>query len=285
MVACEWVAEGRERPMFQALSAESVIPAQAQHVVGLHRSLNTPTLLIAGGEPSPCVSTIVGVANPDGTYSLYVALKPVARTQSLLFRSSPSSIPVTQYRSVEQAALVLVERYGFQMERVELGQLSLQARLEHMRGLPLSPAPLTMASESSLPARPSPSPVHSTAHMPAVFHSTSERVASPRRSSPSESSGVGAAEEASSLARSGQSPATWGAGMLEASAQGPEGVSASHGVSASPLSSPSQAAVRPLAPTAMLPRVSSVGGDERGGASLVTPEEAISVLGRLLASF
>lgn len=272
--------------MFQALSAESVIPAQAQHIVGLHRSLNTPTLLITGGEASPCVSYIVGVANPDGTYALYVTLKPVDRPQSLLFRSSPSSIPVAQYRSVEQAALVLVERYGFQMERVELGQLSLQARLQHLQDLPLSSSPpLMSASGSSLPTRASSPQLHSTAHIPAVFHSTSERLASSSRTTHSASSRASAADPSSPLARSRQDPATWGAGMLEASVEGVMGVPASGSVLAAPPSSQGRAAVKPLAPTAMLPRVSSAGAEVRGGASVVTPEEAISVLGRLLASF
>ena len=127
--------------MFQALPQGSLIEAAPNHIVGLHRSLNSPVVSLGGGNPIQCRSHILGVYNAGGNYTLFVVLNPVGRSWPLLFRSDPVGIPIADYRNQELAALELVQRHGFVMERIELSSLNPDDRDRLMRELPLSTPP------------------------------------------------------------------------------------------------------------------------------------------------
>ncbi len=125
--------------MFQALTPGSTIPAKAEQIVGLHRSLNTPTLTLGGGAAVPCRAYIVGLSIDGGLYSLYVALCPMGHSNALLFRCDPVKIPISQYRDVEKSALALVKRHSFVTERVDMGALSPGDKHLLLQELPLTP--------------------------------------------------------------------------------------------------------------------------------------------------
>ncbi len=124
--------------MFQALPQGSRIEVVPNHIVGLHRSLNSPVIALGGGAPVQCRAHILGAYNAHGTYTLFVVLSPPGRSQPLLFRSEPVSIPIAEYRNSELSALELVKRYGFVMERIDLSALSEGDRARLMRELPLA---------------------------------------------------------------------------------------------------------------------------------------------------
>lgn len=135
--------------MFRALPAGSVIEASPSRIVGLQRSMNTPAVALGGAGPVPSRAHVVGVYNKDGGYTLYVVLTPSDARTMAVFCSDPEHITLSNYRGMEQAALELVERHGFVMERVDVANLNPADRARVLRELPLgaprAPGDLTQA--------------------------------------------------------------------------------------------------------------------------------------------
>jgi hypothetical protein len=135
--------------MFRALPAGSVIEASPSRIVGLQRSMNTPAVALGGAGPVPSRAHVVGVYNKDGGYTLYVVLTPSDARGMAVFCSDPEHITLSNYRGMEQAALELVERHGFVMERVDVANLNPADRARVLRELPLGapkpPGDLTQA--------------------------------------------------------------------------------------------------------------------------------------------
>lgn len=135
--------------MFRALPTGSVIEASPSRIVGLQRSMNTPAVALGGAGPVPSRAHVVGVYNKDGGYTLFVVLTPSDARGMAVFCSDPEHITLSNYRGMEQAALELVERHGFVMERVDIANLNPADRARVLRELPLGapkpPGDLTQA--------------------------------------------------------------------------------------------------------------------------------------------
>lgn len=134
--------------MFRALPAGSVIEATSDRIVGLMRSLNCPAVSFGGGRKVQSRAYIVGVHNVEDDYTLYVALSPRDEDVSFLFCCDPLHISPNRYNMMEQAAMDLVKRYGFAMERIELADLSPPRQQRFLDELPLlEPEPSSVSSD------------------------------------------------------------------------------------------------------------------------------------------
>ncbi len=136
--------------MFRAQPAGSAIEATPNRIVSLHRCLNSSPIALAGGPAIPSRAHVVGVYNDNGTYTLYLVLTPVTGAQGILFLCDPRQVPLANYRVVEREALELVEAQGFVMEPVELKALPPAEVQNVLRELPLA-APQVGAPTGAFP--------------------------------------------------------------------------------------------------------------------------------------
>ncbi|MEL6182107.1 MAG: hypothetical protein AAFS10_24310 [Myxococcota bacterium] len=112
--------------MFRALPQGSIVEVDPSRVVSFQRSLNSSPVALNG----PMVQArafIVGVFNEGrSTYSLYVSLRSIEANSKgyVLFSCDPREVSLANYRDAEHAALDLVEGHGFVMEVVDFQSLS-----------------------------------------------------------------------------------------------------------------------------------------------------------------
>jgi hypothetical protein len=123
--------------MFHAMPAGSLIEARPEQIVGLMRSLNTPSISFGGGRKTPSRAHILGVRFEGGGLAIYICLSPLEGRARYLFCGEPEQVEAGQYPQVEALALELVKRYGFTMERLEFGALAEEHRAALLQELPL----------------------------------------------------------------------------------------------------------------------------------------------------
>jgi hypothetical protein len=123
--------------MFHAMPAGSLIEARPEQIVGLMRSLNTPSISFGGGRKTPSRAHILGVRFEGGALGIYICLSPLEGRARYLFCGEPEQVEAAQYPQVEALALELVKRYGFTMERLEFGALAEEHRAALLQEVPL----------------------------------------------------------------------------------------------------------------------------------------------------
>ncbi len=123
--------------MFVALPPGTLLEASPTQIVGVMRSLNTPSISFGGGRKVPSRAYVVGLRHEDQTLTLYICLVPRQGGASFVFRADPEFLMRAQYPRAELQALEMVKRYGFAMERIELDVLSEGHRDTLLREMPL----------------------------------------------------------------------------------------------------------------------------------------------------
>ncbi|MBH24805.1 MAG: hypothetical protein CMH57_10200 [Myxococcales bacterium] len=260
--------------MFRALPQGTVIEADPARIVSFQRSLNSSPVALNG----PMVQArafIVGVFNDSrSTYSLYVSLRSIesGNLGYVLFSCDPREVSLANYRDAEQAALDLVEGHGFVMESVDFQSLPPVDVRRYMIEVPLQ-ASAGAAPESTQP------PVSFGESRGNAQSGYGERADGGARYMYANRSNMGAASSAHRVPAAAASQS----GDLYRPAASPSQTS---GISPgrAPYATASgggrhSAAARPqTTPGAPLSGLNSL---ELG----IPPEEAIAILGRLLAIF
>lgn len=125
--------------MFRVLSPGSMIDSTPNRIVSFIQSLNTSPVAF-NGPPVQSRATVIGVYNPQGTYTIYIAIQPIAGGQGVLFCGDPRDIPLANYRKAEAAAMEMVESQGFIMERVDIQTMSPEDALHYLQTIPIATA-------------------------------------------------------------------------------------------------------------------------------------------------
>jgi hypothetical protein len=133
------------------------IPASAEQVVAIVESINQPQVSVPGKAPQQVAGHLCGVRNPNGTFSIYVALHLRKTGENVVYVHGKRTLTVDEYRDVEVEGLQFLESMGFMLDNLNFRNLAAPAQVETLNRIPLfsQPRPPAEAPAGSAAARPS----------------------------------------------------------------------------------------------------------------------------------
>src|SRR5512138_2377139 len=123
--------------------------ATREQVVGIVESINQPQVSIPGKPPQQVTGHLCGVRNPNGTFSIYVALHVPKTGENVVYVHAKRQVGVEEFREVEAEGLHFLESMGFMLDNLNFRNLSPEAQAETLKRVPLF----------SPPRAPAPTPV------------------------------------------------------------------------------------------------------------------------------
>ncbi len=148
--------------MFEPDPSIRFIPATREQVVALVESINQPQVSIPGKPPQAVSGHLCGLRNPNGTFSIYVALNLPKTGENVVYVHQKRQLTVEEYRDVEAEGLHFLESMGFMLDNLNFRNLAPEAQADTLKRVPLfSPpgAPREAPSAGAGPAGPDPARV------------------------------------------------------------------------------------------------------------------------------
>ncbi|MFH1810940.1 MAG: hypothetical protein ABIJ09_19520 [Pseudomonadota bacterium] len=99
------------------------VAAPAERLVAVIESINAPNVVIPGSDAEPTQAMIVGVRNPDASFSVLIYLFQTQSLHPAIYVGEPRSVPLAQYPEVEAEAIQFVESMGFMIDNVNFRRL------------------------------------------------------------------------------------------------------------------------------------------------------------------
>ncbi len=145
--------------MFQPEPTLTWIPAQRETVVAIVESINQPQVSIPGKASQQVFGHLVGVRNPNATFSIYVGLHLPKTGENVLYVHSRRQLTVEEYRDVEVEGLQFLESMGFMLDNLNFRNLAADAQEKTLKRIPLfsQPRPAAEAAAAAAPAAQDPS--------------------------------------------------------------------------------------------------------------------------------
>jgi len=100
-----------------------LISAPAEQVVAIIESINTPRVALGQGPPERTQAYIIGVRQPDNTFTVYLYWDLLQSGVGVFYTTEPRTIPLAQYPVVEAAAIEHVESLGFMVDNLKFRRL------------------------------------------------------------------------------------------------------------------------------------------------------------------
>ncbi|MBS2031095.1 MAG: social motility and stimulation tgl protein [Deltaproteobacteria bacterium] len=114
----------------------SHIQAAREHVVAIHQSLNTPHLAIPGKAPQSCQLYLVGTANTDGSFTVWVFLHLTETEEGVIFLSENRAFPRERYQAEWAEAQAFAESMGFMTDDLHFRERPPEDQEELIKTLP-----------------------------------------------------------------------------------------------------------------------------------------------------
>jgi hypothetical protein len=102
----------------------SHISAAREHIVSLHQSMNQPHLAVPGKSAQACQAYVVGTANSDGSFTVWVFLHLLDTEEGVIFLSDNRTLPREGYAAEEAEALSFLESMGFMADDLHFRERS-----------------------------------------------------------------------------------------------------------------------------------------------------------------
>lgn len=146
--------------MFKALHSGSTIGLAPRSLTTLQRSTNMREMTVGGGKPGPKRAAILGFFDRDAdAYRLFVFIGDAhpdefGQYSGILFQSEPNVVPANDFAVLLHEGGKMVRQQGFEMDTIDLSDLTDIERVAALRGLPFGPpAPPTSAKTGRIQAR------------------------------------------------------------------------------------------------------------------------------------
>lgn len=107
-----------------------------ERVVAIIESINANNVAIPGTDTEPTQAYIVGVRNPDNSFSVLIYLHQIVSNRPAIYVCEPRSIPLTNYPEVEANAIEFVESMGFMVDNVNFRRLGPQQQEKVLERVP-----------------------------------------------------------------------------------------------------------------------------------------------------
>ncbi len=135
--------------MFRPEPSITHVPATADQVVAIIESINQPQVSVPGKPVQTVTGHLLGVRNPGGTFSIYVALYLPKSGENVVYVHSRRQLTLEEYRDVEVEGLQFLESMGFMLDNLNFRNLSPEVQDRTLKRIPLF-------SEPRAPAAPAP---------------------------------------------------------------------------------------------------------------------------------
>ena len=149
--------------MFQPDPSLTWIPATGDTVVAIVESINQPQVSIPGKASQQVLGHLVGVRNPNATFSIYVALHLPKSGENVVYVHGRRQLTVEEYRDVEVEGLQFLESMGFMLDNLNFRNLAPDVREKTLQRIPLfsppRPPPEAAGTAGAKPAGAAPSRV------------------------------------------------------------------------------------------------------------------------------
>jgi len=114
----------------------SHIQASREHVVALQQSLNAPHLAIPGKAAQACQAYLVGTANADGSFTVWVFLHLTETEEGVIFLSENRALGRDDYAAEQAEALAFLDSMAFMMDDQHYREKTPEEQEELVRSLP-----------------------------------------------------------------------------------------------------------------------------------------------------
>ncbi len=127
--------------MFKPEPGITHVPATREQVVAIVESINQPQVSIPGTPPQAVSGPLVGVRNPNATFSIFVALHLPKSGENVVYVHDRKQLGVEEYREVEIEGLQFLESMGFMLDNLNFRNLGAEAQAQTLRRIPLFSPP------------------------------------------------------------------------------------------------------------------------------------------------
>lgn len=129
------------------------LPATREQVVAIIEGINQPQISIPGKAPQGVTGHLVGLRNPGGTFSIYVALHLPKSGENVVYLHGRRQVGAEEYREVQEEGLHFLESMGFMLDNLNFRNLSPDLQEATLKRLPLfSPQRPSAAAAAADPA-------------------------------------------------------------------------------------------------------------------------------------
>ena len=127
--------------MFQPEPSLTWIPAARDAIVAIIESINQPQVSIPGKASQQVFGHLVGVRNPNNTFSIYVGLHLPKSGENVVYVHTRRQVSVEEYRDVEVEGLQFLESMGFMLDNLNFRNLAADAQEKTLKRIPLFSPP------------------------------------------------------------------------------------------------------------------------------------------------
>jgi hypothetical protein len=160
--------------VFRSEPTISHLPVVKEQVVAIIESINQPQISVPGKLSQTVTGHLVGVRNPNGSFSIYVGLHLAKSGENVVYVNERAQLTVEEYRTVEVEGLHFLESMGFMLDNLNFRNLATAAQDQTFQRIPLfhpprppAPAPAPAAPAPAPAAAATPAPVPGAAPTPA----------------------------------------------------------------------------------------------------------------------
>ncbi len=141
---------------FQPEPSITWIPADRDRVVAVVESINQPQVSVPGKVPQQVFGHLCGVRNPNGSFSIYVALHLPKTGENVVYVHDRGQLTVEEYRDVEIEGLHFLESMGFMLDNLNFRNLAPDAQEATLKRIPLfsQPRPPSEPPDRAAASRP-----------------------------------------------------------------------------------------------------------------------------------
>jgi hypothetical protein len=127
--------------VFQPEPSLTWIPAARDAIVAIIESINQPQVSIPGKASQQVFGHLVGVRNPNNTFSIYVGLHLPKSAENVVYVHTRRQVSVEEYRDVEVEGLQFLESMGFMLDNLNFRNLAADAQEKTLKRIPLFSPP------------------------------------------------------------------------------------------------------------------------------------------------
>ncbi|WP_242345144.1 hypothetical protein [Anaeromyxobacter terrae] len=139
--------------MFTAEPSLSWVQTARDQIVAVVESINQPQVSIPGKSPQAVSGHLCGLRNPNGSFSIYVALHLPKSGENVVYLHERRQLTTAdEYRAVELEGLQFLESMGFMLDNLNFRNLAADVQEQVLRRVPLFSPPRAPAASAPGPS-------------------------------------------------------------------------------------------------------------------------------------
>jgi hypothetical protein len=113
------------------------VPTTREQVVAIIEGINQPQVSIPGKAPQSVTGHLVGLRNPNGTFTIFVGLHLPKSDENVIYLPSRRQVSGDDYRGVQDEGLGFLESMGFMLDNLNFRNLSPEQQDAALKRIPL----------------------------------------------------------------------------------------------------------------------------------------------------